>query len=105
MCGIAGFALSDGGRSAVSVKSLVAMTRALRHRGPDDEGYALFSRAGLGSRRLSIIDRSAAGRMPIFNEDRTVAVVQNGEIYNFKRLRDALVRQGHHFSGGSDTEV
>lgn len=105
MCGIAGFALHKDSTREVALESLVAMTRALLHRGPDDEGYYFGQGMGLGSRRLSIIDLSPAGRMPLFNETRTVAVIQNGEIYNFKELRGDLEAKGHRFSSSTDTEV
>src|SRR5271156_4572430 len=105
MCGVAGFVIGDKSPKEVSYGSLVTMTRALVHRGPDDEGYFWHPNVGLGSRRLSIIDLSAAGRMPLFNETQTVAVVQNGEIYNFKSLRRDLIAKGHRFSSDTDTEI
>ena len=105
MCGIAGFALRKDSTREVGPESLMAMTRALAHRGPDDEGYYCGQGIGLGSRRLSIIDLSHAGRMPLFNETRNIAVVQNGEIYNFKDLRRDLEAKGHEFSSKTDTEV
>ena len=105
MCGVAGFVIGDKSPKEVSYGSLVTMTRALVHRGPDDEGYFWHPDVGLGSRRLSIIDLSAAGRMPLFNETQTVAVVQNGEIYNFKSLRRDLIAKGHRFSSDTDTEI
>jgi len=105
MCGIAGFALHKDSQREVAPESLMAMTRALVHRGPDDEGYYWRNGVGLGSRRLSIIDLSPAGRMPLFNETRTIAVVQNGEIYNFQELRRDLEAKGHRFSSRTDTEV
>jgi asparagine synthase (glutamine-hydrolysing) len=105
MCGIAGFVVGDGSSKEISHRSLVNMTRALVHRGPDDEGYYWRPNVGLGSRRLSIIDLSTAGRMPLYNETRTVAVVQNGEIYNFKSLRRDLIAKGHRFLSDTDTEI
>src|SRR5712691_2089329 len=105
MCGIAGFVLRKDSTREADLESLMAMTRALLHRGPDDEGYYCSQGMGLGSRRLSIIDLSPAGRMPLFNETRTVAVIQNGEIYNFKELRRDLEAKGHRFSSSTDTEV
>src|ERR1700687_2731659 len=105
MCGIAGFMFADGSPGDAGPESLMAMTRALVHRGPDDEGYHWTQGVGLGSRRLIIIDLSPAGRMPLFNESRTIAVVQNGEIYNFKCLRRSLEAKGHQFSSKTDTEV
>jgi asparagine synthase (glutamine-hydrolysing) len=105
MCGIAGFALANDTAGDVGPESLMAMTRTLVHRGPDDEGYYWSRGIGLGSRRLSIIDLSPAGRMPMFNETRTVAVIQNGEIYNFKKIRRELEAKSHRFSSKTDTEV
>jgi asparagine synthase (glutamine-hydrolysing) len=105
MCGIAGFALRKDSAKEVGPASLMAMTRALLHRGPDDEGYYCGQGIGLGSRRLSIIDLSPAGRMPLFNETRTIAVIQNGEIYNFKDLRGELEAKGHKFASKTDTEI
>jgi len=103
MCGISGFIGSslsrDQGRAVVR-----AMCRAIRHRGPDDEGYYEDREAMLGMCRLSIIDIEG-GHQPLSNEDGTIWVVFNGEIYNFVELRDSLVSQGHHFRTRSDTEV
>lgn len=105
MCGIAGFSNRLDLENLVDRQTLISMTQALQHRGPDDEGYFWSSEVGLGSRRLSIIDLSPLGRMPIWNEDRTIAIVQNGEIYNFKSIRERLLKNGHRFAGNSDTEV
>jgi asparagine synthase (glutamine-hydrolysing) len=80
------------------------MTDTIVHRGPDDEGIHVRGNVGLGMRRLSIIDLSG-GRQPIYNEDRTVAIVFNGEIYNFQELRRGLESRGHEFRTHSDTEV
>ena len=101
MCGIVGFTGMRAGREAI----LKAMTDALAHRGPDGEGSYFGSGVALGHRRLSIIDL-AGGAQPMFNEDKNLAVVFNGEIYNFMELRDKLVEAGHTFSTDhSDTEV
>jgi asparagine synthase (glutamine-hydrolysing) len=105
VCGIAGFALRPDSKVQVGREVLVGMSRALVHRGPDDEGFYFAQSVGLASRRLSIIDLSQAGRMPLFNETGTVAVVQNGEIYNYRDLREQLVKKGHIFRSTSDTEV
>lgn len=104
MCGISGIATR--GASAPSEDRLRRMTTALRHRGPDDEGCFTepTGRAVLGHRRLSIIDL-ASGHQPVFNEDRQIAIVFNGEIYNFQELRPELERKGHRFATDSDTEV
>jgi asparagine synthase (glutamine-hydrolysing) len=80
------------------------MTDTLVHRGPDDAGYFIDACIGLGHRRLSIID-VAGGRQPILSEDGTKAIVFNGEIYNYRLLRDALLHKGHRFQTQSDTEV
>lgn len=80
------------------------MCAALIHRGPDEEGYLVDRRIALGMRRLRVIDLRT-GAQPIFNEDRTVAVVYNGEVYNFEALRAGLEGKGHRFRTASDTEV
>jgi asparagine synthase (glutamine-hydrolysing) len=105
MCGIAG-QVALGPQRPVDVQAVRTITRRLTHRGPDGHGeyVAPGDRAALGHRRLSIIDLRTGGQ-PIFNEDRTIAVVFNGEIYNFKALRQQLERAGHRFSTASDTEV
>jgi asparagine synthase (glutamine-hydrolysing) len=91
------------GESQVTEDVIRKMTGTLRHRGPDDEGVYLGAGIGLGHRRLSIIDR-AGGHQPISNEDGTVWVILNGEIYNYSALRNELERRGHRFSTCSDTE-
>jgi asparagine synthase (glutamine-hydrolysing) len=101
MCGIAGFA---GIKPTDPQKLLRAMCKAMMHRGPDEDGYAWDGIVGLGMRRLSIIDL-AGGRQPITNEDGSVTVVFNGEIYNYRELRRGLIRRGHEFRTDSDTEV
>lgn len=81
------------------------MTRILSYRGPDDEGYYIDQHVGLGHRRLSIIDLSPSGREPLGNEDGSIQLVFNGEIYNFKSLRNELEKRGHQFSSETDAEV
>src|SRR4051794_29773239 len=81
-----------------------AMCDRITHRGPDSEGYHVAGRTALGMRRLSIIDLDT-GDQPIFNEDRSLAIVFNGEIYNYRDLRARLVAKGHRFATASDTEV
>lgn len=103
MCGIAGFVFFDPAHP-VDERELRGMTAAIRHRGPDDEGVFVGGPAGLAMRRLSIID-VAGGHQPIFNEDRTVAIVFNGEIYNYLELRAELEARGHRFATRSDTEA
>jgi asparagine synthase (glutamine-hydrolysing) len=103
VCGIAGFAgvALPSGEASTRVRS---MCDAIEHRGPDSAGYFVNADVALGMRRLSIID-VAGGTQPIFNEDRTVAVVFNGEIYNHRALRSQLQARGHLFQTHSDTEV
>ncbi|MDD3531287.1 MAG: asparagine synthase (glutamine-hydrolyzing) [Candidatus Pacebacteria bacterium] len=99
MCGIAGF-VGTGSRS-----ELERMATALRHRGPDDAGLFIENGVALAHTRLSIIDLSSAGHQPMFDDERTVGITFNGEIYNFKELREDLARQGCTFKSRSDTEV
>jgi asparagine synthase (glutamine-hydrolysing) len=101
MCGIAGFLLRDG---KAQVSDLRTMCDLIRHRGPDDEGFYTDGPCGLGMRRLSIIDLST-GHQPISNEDGTIWVVFNGEIYNYQELRQDLIQRGHRFATNSDTET
>jgi asparagine synthase (glutamine-hydrolysing) len=105
MCGICGELTFDG--APVRTETIVAMRDRLVHRGPDDEGtyVSAAGRAGLGFRRLRIIDLSAAANQPMANEDGTVRVVFNGEIYNFRELRERLIARGHTFRTLADTEV
>jgi asparagine synthase (glutamine-hydrolysing) len=102
MCGICGLLALDG--SAVDATPLAAMSETLRHRGPDSEGSVVDGPVALAARRLSIIDLEG-GDQPIGNEDGSIQVVQNGEIYNYRELRAGLERAGHRFSTQSDTEV
>ncbi len=103
MCGIFGF--YDGGSpTAVDLEVLRSMGDAVRHRGPDDEGFFLDGPVGLGMRRLSIIDLKT-GQQPIHNEDGSLQVVFNGEIYNYRALTQELLERGHTFYSSSDTEV
>ncbi|HWM92303.1 MAG TPA: asparagine synthase (glutamine-hydrolyzing) [Thermoanaerobaculia bacterium] len=107
MCGIAGlFLYSETGFAGEGSRreTLERLIRPLRHRGPDDEGFHLSGPLGLAHARLSIIDVNG-GHQPIFNEDRTIAVVCNGEIYNHQELRRELQARGHRFATRSDTEV
>ena len=98
MCGICGF---TGPPDQPMLKSMMT---ALQHRGPDAEGEFQGERVNLGHRRLSVIDLET-GDQPMFNEDHSVCVIYNGEIYNFQDLRQDLRRKGHVFSTRSDTEV
>jgi asparagine synthase (glutamine-hydrolysing) len=106
MCGICGIVQRDG---PINLRALQRMMAAIRHRGPDDEGFYVTPAegevaAGLGFRRLSIIDL-VTGNQPIANEDGSVHVVFNGEIYNYRELRSGLESRGHRFATDSDTEV
>jgi asparagine synthase (glutamine-hydrolysing) len=101
MCGIAGFLLRNNEAKAADVR---AMTDVIRHRGPDDEGIYTDGPCGIGMRRLSIIDLST-GHQPISNEDGSVWVVFNGEIYQYHELRQDLIARGHQFRTTSDTET
>jgi asparagine synthase (glutamine-hydrolysing) len=103
MCGICG-KLNFNRDAVVSEGLLKAMADSITHRGPDDEGYYVSGQIGLGFRRLSIIDLSG-GHQPLCNEDGTVWIVFNGEIYNFKELRQLLQSKGHTFRTQTDTEV
>jgi len=104
MCGIAGVHLAEG---KIDEAELVRVRDTLTHRGPDDAGIWIGAegRLGLVHRRLSIIDLSAAGHQPMVNEDGSVVLVFNGEIYNFQELRQTLEETGHVFRSQSDTEV
>src|SRR5260370_922785 len=103
MCAIAGIVSSD--RAQRTEESLVhCMCQTIVHRGPDDEGIFVKQNTGLGMRRLSIIGL-VGGHQPVFNEDRSVWIVFNGEIYNFLQLRRELESSGHRFYTNSDTEV
>ena len=103
MCGICGLASLDGAGSP-DPAVLASMNETLHHRGPDSAGSLVDGPVGLAMRRLSIIDL-AGGDQPIANEDGTVHVVLNGEIYNYRELRDGLAQRGHTFATHSDTEV
>ena len=100
MCGIAGFH-EDASRSADVLRAMVA---SIRHRGPDADGFHESGSIHLGHRRLSVVDL-AASRQPMFNEDRSLSVVYNGEIYNYLELRKSLLALGHRFATSGDTET
>ncbi len=103
MCGIAGI-VDLTGRNAVPHDALRAMARALFHRGPDEEGFLEQRQVGLASRRLSIVGL-ADGRQPISNEDRSVSVVFNGELFDYPEIRAALASRGHQLRTSTDTEI
>jgi len=98
MCGICGFNWEDK-------ELLRGMTNILRHRGPDNGGLYTDEKVSLGQRRLSIIDLSDAGNMPMFNEDNSILLIFNGEIYNSPDIRIKLEKHGHRFSSNNDSEV
>src|ERR671918_3220058 len=102
MCGIAGIVRSD--KTDVDQALVARMCTAIRHRGPDDDGFYFNGPVGLGMRRLAIIDLKS-GRQPIHNQDRTAWIVFNGEIYNYLELREKLEKLGHTFYTNSDTEA
>jgi asparagine synthase (glutamine-hydrolysing) len=103
MCGIAG--IYNGKTAGKSDKDILEkMIATLHHRGPDDKGFHITNEIGLAQSRLSIIDL-AGGKQPIYNEDRSLCVIFNGEIFNYLELRDILITKGHKFRTRSDTEV
>jgi len=103
MCGIAGQYCFEGGRP--DRRLLAAMSERLAHRGPDGEGTHISGNTGLVHRRLAIIDLSPGGLQPMTNEDSSLWLVFNGEIYNYVELREDLLKKGHTFYSKSDTEV
>ena len=100
MCGLVGVFQ----KKPVNQKILLKMTNIMAHRGPDDEGIFIDKNIGLGHRRLAIIDLKPTGHQPMFNEDKTLSIVYNGEIYNFPEIKKKLEKK-HHFISTSDTEV
>ena len=103
MCGIAGIVTFND--TSIRKETLKGMTDSLYHRGPDDEGYYIDSVIALGHRRLSIIDLSSAGHQPMSNEDGTVWLTYNGEIYNYRELASELRTRGHTFKSRTDSEI
>jgi asparagine synthase (glutamine-hydrolysing) len=103
MCGIVGQLNFD--QRPVSMSMLQKMTDVIKHRGPDGEGHWVEGNVGLGHRRLSIIDPSPAGHQPMISSDHRYVLTYNGEIYNFKELRDELEAKGYWFRSQTDTEV
>jgi len=104
MCGISGILKSSGLIEEKEKVILREMVNLLKHRGPDDQGIFTDQHCIIGHNRLSIIDLHK-GKQPMFNEDRSVVIAYNGEIYNYRELRQELIRAGHRFSTESDTEV
>jgi len=103
MCGICG--IVDFRSSRIESDTLRQMTETLKHRGPDDSGIEIFGPAGLGHTRLSIIDLTSAAHQPMLSDNRQVALVYNGEVYNFPKIRETLRQKGIKFRSNSDTEV
>jgi len=105
MCGIAGWINLDNNRSQNHSEAVLhAMCERMKHRGPDSEGLWTDETVALGMRRLSIIDL-ATGEQPVYSEDRSVVVVMNGELYNFREVRASLEKRGHKFETRTDTEI
>ncbi len=104
MCGIAGTFLFDRGTD-VSRELLENATSVIAHRGPDDHGVWQHGGVGLGSRRLAVIDLTERGHQPMSNEDGTIWIAYNGEVYNFQEIRRELVARGHRFRSETDTET
>src|SRR3982751_5619509 len=101
MCGIAGFISPNDQLPLTEREALLdKMCRVITHRGPDEQGMVVAGRAALGMRRLSIIDLKS-GQQPIYSEDGNLAIVFNGEIYNFQELKKELESLGHHFKTNS----
>ena len=103
MCGICGYLHKDSDK-IVNKEVIKRMNDSLVHRGPDQEGFYLNNNVAFGHRRLSIIDLST-GEQPMFNEDKSIVLIFNGEIYNYIELRDELKKLGCNFYTNSDSEV
>src|SRR5687768_11744116 len=105
MCGIAGWINLENNRSQNHSEAVLhQMCERMKHRGPDSEGLWLDEKVALGMRRLSIIDLHT-GEQPVFSEDKSVVVVMNGELYNFREVRAELEKRGHKFETQTDTEI
>src|SRR5690242_5528447 len=107
MCGICGIYEYGVAQPGISAGLVERMRDQMVHRGPDDAGVYVSDdrRVGLGNRRLSIVDLSLAGHLPMPNADRRVWIAYNGEVYNHERLRPALIEEGYAFRSHSDTEA
>ncbi|MDE7302272.1 MAG: asparagine synthetase B, partial [Oscillospiraceae bacterium] len=101
MCGFVGFTNTQND----SNKIVEAMMEKIRHRGPDSGGKHVDGDIALGFRRLSIIDITASGDQPMYNEDKTKILLFNGEIYNYQSIREELIAAGHKFNSNADSEV
>lgn len=103
MCGICGYLNLDK-KPVRDLESIKDMTKAIAHRGPDDEGFFVKDNVALGHRRLSVIDLKT-GHQPLFSRDRNLAIVYNGEAYNFPQIKETLLKRGYEFRTSSDTEA
>ena len=105
MCGIAGWANLDSQKTSQNGEAVLhSMCEQMKHRGPDSEGLWLDEKVALGMRRLSIIDLHT-GEQPVYSEDKSIVVVMNGELYNFREVRKDLEKRGHKFETNTDTEI
>jgi len=106
MCGLTGVIYTNSS-NCVNEITLIQMRDVLMHRGPDDAGIFISKdkKVGFGFRRLKIIDLSKEANEPLFNEDKSLVLVFNGEIYNFQELRNELLKHGHKFQSQTDSEV
>jgi asparagine synthase (glutamine-hydrolysing) len=104
MCGIVGIYAQNEKTVEELSRSVTMMAACLAHRGPDDQGFYIGKKIALGHRRLSIIDLQT-GHQPIFNEDRSICIIFNGEIYNYQEIKSELLGKGHRFASESDTET
>ncbi len=102
MCGITGIWEFNG---SVDKNILQRINKIQEHRGPDSDGFMISNKVGLGHRRLSIIDLSPRGKQPMSNENNSIWIVFNGEIYNFQKLKEELIKKGHRFKSDTDTET
>lgn len=103
MCGFAGY-ITENGKAPEYKDNLIEMMNSIKHRGPDDEGTHIDDMAGMGFRRLSIIGITN-GKQPMYNEDESIVVIFNGEIYNYQTIKEELIKKGHIFKTDADTEV
>ena len=103
MCGIVG--ILNLNKEPIDRDTFSKMINILSHRGPDDKGIFTDGAIGLGHQRLAVLDLSSAGRQPMTNEDETIWIVYNGEIYNFLEIKKELEKVGHRFRSRTDAEV
>ena len=101
MCGISGLISKNNN---FIQEDLIKINKKLNHRGPDEDGYYFHTKLGIGHKRLSIIDLST-GKQPMHNDNKDLSITYNGELYNYKELRNSLIKKGLRFHTNSDTEV